>query len=93
MEQRPIPPPPPRGGRGSSTYCANLSEIAARIVVPIIGVDVAVVLRPIVVGRCNVVAGRAVVVHGTVETTVDLLGRDGGEIGDVGLSINHRIHA
>ena len=65
------------------------SEIAAGIVVPIVGVDVTVVLRPIVIGRCNVVGGGTVVVHGTVETTVHLLGRDGGEIGGGGLSINH----
>ena len=88
-----IPPsPPPRGGGGSSTYCANLSKIAAWVVVSVVGVDVAVVLRPIVDRLCDIVAGGTVIVVAVVRT-VELLWRDGGEAGDFVLRINHRIHA
>ena len=87
-----IPPSPPRGGGGSSTYCANLSKIAAWVVVSVVGVDVAVVLRPIVDRLCDIVAGGTVIVVAVVRT-VELLWRDGGEAGDFVLRINHRIHA
>ena len=97
-----IPPlPPPRGGEG------GLALTVPTYIQPsenVINVLVSVV-RDIVVDRfCDIVAGGTVVVHpitgvlggivlGTMETTVHLLGRDGGEIGDVGLGVNHRVHA
>ena len=71
-----------------STPRANLSKIAAWVVVSVVGVDVAVVLRPIVDRLCDIIAGGAVVL-GAVVRTVELLGRDGGEIGNFGLSVNH----
>jgi len=85
-------PPGGEGGRESSTYCANLSKIAAWVVVSVVGVDVAVVLRPIVDRLCDIVAGGTVIVVAVVRT-VELLWRDGGEAGDFVLRINHRIHA
>ena len=83
------PPPPPQGGEGGlaltvPTYIQpseNIIDVLMRIVCDII-VD----------RLCDIIAGGTVVVVAIVRT-VELLGRDGGEIGNVGLSINHRIHA